>query len=163
MVVVLTFPLRQELLGAARVHGGMVEGGSMASSGFFICCHSLWGVDTRKSVAKGHHGILVVGAAGRYHFHISTRTLQAVIRPLLLKASVEQALGVGGGDGGLPRHASFHLQMVEDSLLANVWQGAGRPVHECRRTAAGLLTGLKISNCIQSLATEEQKNTLFFD
>lgn len=47
MVAVLTFPLRQKLLGAAGVHRGMVEAGSVTSGGFLICCHGLGGVDPR--------------------------------------------------------------------------------------------------------------------
>lgn len=134
----------------------------MAPSCLFICCHSLWGVDPRKSVTKGHHGIFAVGAVWGYHFHICTRALQASIGPLLLKTSVKQTLRMGDGDGRLPRYASFHLQVVEDSFLANMWQGARWAVHKCRRTAAGLLTRLKISNCIQSLATEKQRITSRF-
>lgn len=122
MVVVLTFPLRQKLLRAARVHGGMVEGGSMTSGCFLICCHGLGGVDPRKGVAKGHHGVFVLRTAGGDHFHICTGAF--LIRSLLLKASVEEALRVGGGHARLPRHAGFHLQVVEYSFLAYVGQGA---------------------------------------
>lgn len=92
----------------------------MTSGCFLIRCHGLGGVDPRKGVAKGHHGIFVVRAAGRDHFHICTGALETVIRPLLLKASVEKALRVRGGHTGLPSHAGFHLQVVEYSLLAYV-------------------------------------------
>lgn len=69
----------------------------MASGCFLICCHGLRGVDPRKGVAKGHHGIFALRAAGRDHFHIRTGVLQTVFRPLLLKTSVKEALRVGGG------------------------------------------------------------------
>lgn len=71
-------------------------------------------------MAKGHHGVFALGAAGGDHFHICTGALQAIIRPLLLEASVEKTLRVGGGDTCLSSHAGFHLQVVEDSLLADV-------------------------------------------
>lgn len=128
MVVVLTFPLRQKLLRAAGVHGGMVEGCSVTSGCFLVRCHGLGGVDPRKRVAEGRHGVFAVGAAGGDHFHICTGSLQTVVRPLQWKASVEEALRVGGGHAGLPCHAGFHLKVVEYGLLADVGQGAGGAV-----------------------------------
>ena len=92
----------------------------MTSGCFLICCHSLGGVDSRKGVAKGQHGVFALGAAGGDHFRICTGALQAVIRPLLLEASVEKALRVGCRDACLPSHAGFHLQVVEDCFLADV-------------------------------------------
>lgn len=101
-----------------------MEGGSMTSGCFLVRCHGLGGVDSRKSVAEGHYGIFALGAAGGHHFHICTGALQVVIRPLLLKASVKEALRMGGRYAWLPGHAGFHLQVVEDSLLADVRQRA---------------------------------------
>lgn len=98
----------------------------MTSGCFFICCHGLGGVDPRKGVAKGHHGVFVLRTAGGDHFHICTGPFQTVIRSLLLKASVEEALRVRGGYARFPWHAGFHLQVVEYSFLAYVGQGAGR-------------------------------------
>lgn len=105
-----------------------MESGSVTSGCFLISCHGLWGVDPRKCVAKCHYGIFALRAAGGDHFHICTGALQTLIRSLLLKASVEEALGVGGGYARLPGHGSFHLQVVEYGLLAYVWQGAGGAV-----------------------------------
>ena len=121
---------------------------------FLIRCHGLGGVHSWKGVAKGHQGIFVVRAMGGDHFHICTGTLKVVIRPLLLKTSVEETLRVGGGYALLSNHAGFHLQVVEDRLLAYVGQRAGRSVQLWGWTAAGLLTRLKVSNCIQPLAKQ---------
>lgn len=100
----------------------------MTSGGFLISCHGLGGVHPRKGVAKSHHGVFALGAVGGDHFHVCTSVLQAVIGPLLLKTSVEEALRVGGGYACLTSHAGFHLQVVEDGLLAYVGQRAGGSV-----------------------------------
>lgn len=139
----------------------MVEGGGVTSGCFLIRCHGLGGVDPRKRVAKGHHSIFALRAAGGDHFYICTGELHTVVRPLLLKASVQEALRVGDGNAGLPGHAGFHLQVVEYGLLADVWQGAGGAVQQRRGAGAGLLTRLKISNCIQALATDETENIMY--
>lgn len=97
MVVVFTFPLRKKLLGATGVHGGMMEGGSMASGCFLIRRHGLGGVDPRKRVAKGGRGVFVLRAAGGDHIHIRPGAHHAIIGPLLWKTSVEEAFRVGGG------------------------------------------------------------------
>ena len=106
-------------------------------------------------MTKGHHGIFVHRAAGGDHLDIRTRALQTVLRSLLLKGSMKKALRMGGVHARLTGHACFHLQVVEYSLLAYVGQGAGGVVNLWRGAGAGLLTWLKISNCIQALATEE--------
>ena len=126
----------------------------MTSGGFLIRCHGLGGVNAGKGVAKRNHGVFALGAAGGNHFHICTGTLQTVIRPLLLKASVEETLRVGGGHARLASHG-FHLQVMEYGLLAYVRQGAGRAVYHWRGAGTGLFTRLKISNCIQPLIREE--------
>lgn len=133
-----------------------MEGGGVTSGCFLICCHGLGGVDTRKGVTKGNHGVFALGAAGGNHFHICTGTLQTVIRPLLLKASVEETLRVGGGYARLTGHG-FHLQVVEYGLLAYVGQGAGGAMYHWRGAGTGLLTRLKISDCIQPLITEDKE------
>lgn len=139
-----------------------MEGGGVTPSCFFIRCHGLGGVDSRKGVAKGHKPVLALGAVGGDHFHIGTGTLETVISPGLLERSVEEALGVGGVHARLPGHAGFHLQVVEYSLLADVGQGAGGAVHYWRRIGTNLLTRLKVSHCIQTLATEQTETRELF-
>jgi len=155
VVVVLAFPLRQKLLGAAGVHGGVVEGGGVAPGRFLVRRHGLGRVDPRKGVAKGHIGVFVLGAAGRDDLHGAAGALQAVVGPL--EARVEEALGAGGVDAGLSRHAGFHLQVLEDGLLADVGQGAGRAESRWRGAGTGLLTGLEVSHRIETLT--EQTDT----
>lgn len=134
-----------------------MKGGGVTSGCFLIRRHGLGGVHSRKGVAEGDHGIFALGAVGGDDFHICTGALHAVIRPLLLKTSVEEALRVGGGYARLPSHAGFHLQVVEDGLLAYVGQRAGGAVEQWRGTGASLLTRLEISDRIQPLITEETK------
>lgn len=106
-------------------------------------------------MTKGRLGIFVHRAAGGNHLDICSRALQTVLRSLLLKGSMKEAIRMGGGHARLTGHACFDLQVVEYGLLAYVGQGAGGAVYLWRGAGAGLLTWLKISDCIQALATEE--------
>ena len=106
-------------------------------------------------MTKGHHGIFVHRAAGGDHLDICTRALQTVLRSLLLKGSMKKALRMGGVHGRLTVCGGLRWLVVVYSRLAYVGRGGGGVVNLWRGAGAGLLTWLKISNCIQALATEE--------
>ncbi|TNN36294.1 hypothetical protein EYF80_053551 [Liparis tanakae] len=136
---VLALPLREELLGAAGVHGGVVEGGGVAPGRLLVGRHGLGRVDPGEGVAEGHVGVFALRAAGGDGL-CGAAALQAVVGAPL-EAAVQEALGARGVEAGFARHAGFHLQVVQDGLLADVGQRAGGAGRRRRGAGSALLTG----------------------